>query len=57
MGRAEAQLEAMTVRRAKLDAEIEQRVELLGIGRLEAHRDQLVEEIAELQRQRGEIDD
>jgi hypothetical protein len=57
MGRAEAQLEAMTGRRAKLDAEIEQRVELLGIGRLEAHRDQLVEEIAELQRQRGQFDD
>ena len=57
MGRAEAQIEAMTGRRAKLDAEIEQRVELLGIGRLEAHRDQLVEEIAELQRQRGEFDD
>lgn len=57
MGRAEAQIEAMTGRRAKLDAEIERRVELLGIGRLEALRDQLVEEIAELQRQRGAFDD
>lgn len=57
MGRVQAQIEAMTGRRAKLDAEIQRRAELLGIGRLEAHRDQLVEEIAELQRQRGEFDD
>lgn len=57
MGRAQAQIEAMTGQMAKLDAEIQRRAELLGIGRLEAHRDQLVEEIAELQRQRGEFDD
>lgn len=57
MGRVQAQIEAMTGRRTKLDAEIQRRAELLGIGRLEAHRDQLVEEIADLQRQRGEFDD
>lgn len=57
LGRAQAQIEAMAGQRAKLDAEIQRRAELLGIGRLEAYRDQLVEEIAELQRQRGEFDD
>ena len=57
MARLQAQFEALTGQMAKLDAEIQRRAELLGIGRLEAHRDQLVEEIAELQRQRGEFDD
>ena len=57
MARLQAQFEALKGQMAKLDAEIERRAELLGIGRLEAHRDQLVEEIAELQRQRGEFDD
>ena len=57
MARLQAQFEALKGQMAKLDAEIERRAELLGIGRLEAHRDRLVEEIAELQRQRGEFDD
>jgi hypothetical protein len=57
VGRAQAQIEAMTGQMTKLDAEIQRRAEQLGIGRLEALRDQLVEEIADLQRQRGEFDD
>ena len=57
MARLQAQFEALKGQMAKLDAEIERRAELRGIGRLEAHRDRLVEEIAELQRQRGEFDD
>lgn len=57
MARLQAQIEGMGQKIAQLDAEIQRRAELLGIGRLEAHRDQLVEEIAELQRQRGEFDD
>lgn len=57
MARLRAQFEALTGQMAQLDAEIQRRAELLGIGRLEALRDQLVEEIDELQRQRGEFDD
>lgn len=57
VAKTQAQIEGMGQKIAKLDAEIQRRAELLGIGRLEAHRDQLVEEIAELQRQRGEFDD
>jgi hypothetical protein len=57
MGRAQAQVEALTGQMAKVEAEIARRAEVLQIGRLEAHRDQLVEEIAELERQRGEFDD
>lgn len=57
VAKTQAQIEGMGQKIAQLDADIQRRVELLGIGRLEAHRDQLVEEIAELQRQRGEFDD
>jgi DNA-binding helix-hairpin-helix protein with protein kinase domain len=57
LGRAQAQVEALTGQMAKVEAEIARRAEVLQIGRLEAHRDQLVEEIAELERQRGEFDD
>lgn len=57
MSRTQAQIEGMGQKIAQLDAEIQRRAELLGIGRLEAYRDQLAEEIAELQRQRGEFDD
>lgn len=57
VAKTQAQIEGMGQKIAKLDAEIQRRAELLGIGRLEAHRDQLVEEIAELKQRRGEFDD
>lgn len=57
VAKTQAQIESMGQKIAQLDAEIQRRAELLGIGRLEAHRDLLVEEIADLQRQRGEFDD
>lgn len=57
MARSKAAFDAMPGQMAKLDAEIQRRAELLGIGRLEALRDQLVEEIDELKQRRGEFDD
>jgi len=57
VARSQAQVEALTGQMAKLDAEIQRRADWLKIGQMEAYRDQLAEEIAELQRQRGEFDD
>ena len=57
MAKTQAQIEGMGEKIAQLDAEIQRRANWLKIGQMEAYRDQLTEEIAELQRQRGEFDD
>lgn len=57
MAKTQAQIEGMGQKIAQLDAEIQRRADWLKIGQMEAYRDQLAEEIAELQRQRGEFDD
>ena len=57
VARSQAQVEALTGQMAQLDADIRRRADWLKIGQMEAYRDQLAEEIAELERQRGEFDD